>query len=108
MQTEALLEMANERLSGPLKAVDDLDRDRKEVACGFRDDDKVYVSRITWKKVKYGGKEHYAFELTVHSLDPQVKVKMRVPRVSDGKMTTLSVPAQVLEATRNFKQEISG
>jgi len=108
MQVEALLEAADLRLRGPLKAAD-LDGDKNLIEAGFRgDDDKVYIARITWKKVKYAGKESYSFELNVYSLDPNTTEKRPVARVSDGKVRKLSLPALGLEATRSFKQEISG
>jgi hypothetical protein len=106
-QAEALVALANERLQGHM-AAKNLEDDRKEVTCGFRDGEAAYVAKLSWKKVKYAGKESYHFALEVWSLDPQVKVKYTVPGIGDAKARRLSMPALVLETSRTFKQEIQG
>lgn len=105
MSNEELVALANQRIQGPMKAKD-LDDEHKEVSAGFRAGDKVYVAKLSWKKVKYAGKESYNFTLEVWSLDPQRKEKMMVPRLEDGKARDLSMPALNLEVSRSFKQEV--
>ena len=106
MQTEELLEAANLRLGGPLKAID-LNRDRKLIEAGFRDEDeRPYVARIVWKKVRYGGKTSINFVLEVFSFNMTETEKRPVARLNDGKVRPMSLPRLHLEATRSFKQEV--
>ena len=106
MTGKELAALAAARLEPLLKNID-LNRERKEVSTGFRDDDKVYVARVTWKKVRYGGKDTIHFSLEVFSLDPQQTTKVPLERILPGglgKKRPISLPSLILEASHNFKQ----
>ncbi len=107
-QTKVLLALATERLQGPMGQVD-LDRERKEVSCGFRHGDEVYVAGVKWKRVKYSGKASYHFEMEVFSLSTQETIKVPLERILPGglgKKRLISLPALKLEASHKFKQGV--
>jgi hypothetical protein len=109
--TEALLEAANYRLQGPLEAcdLDDPDRMKRGISCGFRYEGQVYVGYLTWKKVKYAGKVSYHFNLSISSLDGKETHKVPLARVVPGgfgRVRLISLPKLNLEVTRDFRQEV--
>jgi len=108
---EVVLRLAAERIEGRMKFIDPFDpaSQRKGVACGFRWEDTAFVAHLTWKCVKYAGKESVNFTLKVFSLDPERTVKVQLERIIPGgvgKKRPISLPQRNIEAIRKFKMEI--
>ncbi len=89
-EDEVILGMAHDRIQGPMGQIDldDEDRLKRGVSCGFRHASKVFVAHLTWKREK----TQYEFLLEVLSLNPD---------------QSKDAPPLNLEATRSFTQKVT-